>query len=459
MNVLLLNQFFAPDPAPTGQLLSDVARELAARGHSVTVVCARTAYAPASSSGAPEEDGRFLRVLRIPTARFEHGAAGRILSYASFYWGALWRALLAPRPDVVVTLTTPPLLCLLGGLVRALRGGHHYIWEMDVYPDIAVALGVLAPGSRLARTIGVLADRSRRRADAVIALGPCMRDRLAARGIPSEKIRIAENWADGALVHPTALPAYGPFTVLYSGNLGLAHEIDTIAQAMELLKDDGRFRFVFAGGGPRRAALEQFCASRGIANALFLPYQEQENLSSHLAACHAGLVTQTPGSLGAVVPSKIHALMAAARPVLFVGPPEATPARILQAWKCGWQIAPGDPAALVRLLDRLAGDRALAEGAAARARRAFLARYDRPAGVARILEILDPSPAALSVCGRLVTIQLSLPESSSHESSHNRHYGPGRFLPGRIPTCSRLRSPRPETPLLQPEHRPGGSPL
>lgn len=440
MNILLLNQFYAPDPAPTGQLLADVAGELARRGHAVTVICARSAYA-GTGDAEPAAPLPGLRVLRTPAARFRRGTAGRLLAYASFYWGALWRALAAPRPDVIVTLTTPPLLCLLGGLVRLLRGGRHYIWEMDVYPDIAVALGVLAPGSRITRAIGALADRSRRRAQAVIALGPCMRGLLAARGIPPGKIRVAENWADAACIRPTPLPQAPPLTVLYSGNLGLAHDTDTIAAAMERLNGDPRFRFVFAGGGPRRAALEEFCATRGIARAGFLPYQDERHLSAHLAACHLGLVTQTAGSLGAVVPSKLYALLAAARPAIFIGPREATPARVLAAWKCGWQIDPGDDAALSELLNLLAAEPALLARAAARAHRAFLARYNRPAGVARILDILN------------------LETSTSHESSHNRHHWPGRLLSGRIPARPRLRSSRPQTPLLQPEHRSRRSPL
>ncbi|HVX66137.1 MAG TPA: glycosyltransferase family 4 protein [Bryobacteraceae bacterium] len=424
MNVLLLNQFFAPDAAPTGQLLADVADEVARRGHSVTVICARSSY-----SGAQTADPRAalpgLRVLRTPATRFRRGTAGRLLAYASFYWGALWRALAAPRPDVIVTLTTPPLLCLLGGLVRAVRGGRHYIWEMDVYPDIAVALGVLAPGSRITRAIGALADRSRHRAQVVIALGGCMRDLLAARGIPPGKIRVAENWADGSRIHPAPLPEAPPLTVLYSGNLGLAHDTDTIAEAMERLKDDPRFRFVFAGGGPRRTALERFCAARDIAKAEFLPYQDEEHLSAHFARCQLGLVTQTAGSLGAVVPSKLYAFLAAARPVIFIGPREATPARVLAAWQCGWQIDPGDDAALIQLLNLFAAEPALLARAGGRARRAFLARYDRPAGVARILDIL------------------TLESSTSHESSHHRHHWPGRLLSGGISARPRLRDSRP----------------
>ncbi len=384
MHFLLLNQFFPPDPAPTGQLLCDVADALVSRGHAVTVICARATY----EEFAGRRESPLVCVLRTPAARFRRGTAARLLSYATFYCGALWRALTAPRADVIVSMTTPPLLGLIGVLVRALRGSRHYIWEMDVYPDIAVALGVLREKSWLTRAIAALARAARLRSDAVIVLGPSMHGRLATQGIPADKLRIAENWVDGALIHPEPPPPDGPLVVLYSGNLGMAHDIDTILDAMTVLNGDPRFRFVFAGAGARRAELERLSASRALHNVEFRPYQDQDRLSAHLAACHLGLVTQANATLGAVVPSKVHGLMAAARPFLFIGPAAATPARILETWQCGWQIEPGRPESVVRLLEALANDRAALAQAGAQARRVFLDRYDRPAGVARILEII-----------------------------------------------------------------------
>ncbi len=386
MRFLLLNQFFAPDPAPTGQLLADLARELAARGHSVSVVCSRTGYAAPRPAAAPPPDSSIL-ITYTPALPFGRSFPARLLSYLSFYLGALWHGLRLPRPDVVVTLTTPPLLATIGAILRRIRRARHYIWEMDLYPDIAVALGVLSPGSWLTRAIGGVADHCRRKADGVIVLGPCMRDRLLAH-CAGANIRVAGNWADGSQIRPAPLPSSGPLTVLYSGNLGLAHDTATIAAAMERLKDDARFHFMFAGGGPRRAALERFSRTTGIGNATFTGYADAARLSAHLAACHIGLVTQTPASLGAVVPSKIYALMAAGRPVLYIGPRRSTPASILETFRCGWQVDPGDSASVIQLLDTLAMRPDLVARAGARARAAFDAHYDRPAAVSRILDFL-----------------------------------------------------------------------
>lgn len=386
MHFLLLNQFFAPDPAPTGQLLADLARELVARGHSVSVVCSRTGYAAPRPAAAPPPDSSFC-VIYTPALPFGRSYPARLLSYLSFYLGALWHGLRLPHPDVVVTLTTPPLLSTVGAILRRIRRTRHYIWEMDLYPDIAVALGVLSPASWVTHAIGGVADHCRRQADGVIVLGPCMRDQLLSH-CAGANIRVAENWADGSQIRPAPLPSSGPLTVLYSGNLGLAHDTATIAAAMECLKDDSRFRFVFAGGGPRRPAIEQFSCAAGIGNATFTKYADAARLSAHLAACHIGLVTQTPASLGAVVPSKIYALMAAGRPILYIGPRHSTPAIILETFRCGWQVDPGDSGSVIQLLDTLVLHPGLVARTGAWARAAFDAHYDRPAAVSRILDFL-----------------------------------------------------------------------
>jgi colanic acid biosynthesis glycosyl transferase WcaI len=92
--------------------------------------------------------------------------------------------------------------------------------------------------------------------------------------------------------------------VHYSGTFGLAHEEHTIIEAMRHLRDDRRFRFVFAGGGARRERLEEFCRVEEIGTAEFQPYPRRSELGRTLAEGHVGLVTQMPRPMGAVVPSK-----------------------------------------------------------------------------------------------------------------------------------------------------------
>lgn len=155
------------------------------------------------------------------------------------------------------------------------------------------------------------------------------------------------------------------------------------------LAEDSRFSFTFAGGGPRRKSLEDACRELRVPNGSFESYRDASALSEHLGSCDIGLVTQNPATLGCVVPSKTYALMAAARPILFIGPRESTPALNIERFRCGWQIDPGDVNALVDLLNLLATEPELVREAGRRAYAAFREHYDLPQGVARIARILE----------------------------------------------------------------------
>lgn len=387
MRILLLNQFFWPDSAATSQLLTDVARHLVKQGHEVHVICADSGYAPEDSTDPP---GAVTH--RAKTSRFVRGILGRVTSYGSFFLGCAWRGVRIPRPDIVLTLTTPPLLSLVGTLIKAVRGSRHFIWEMDLYPDVAVDLSYFRSGGVLDRAVGLLADFSRKRSDGILVLGTCMRDRLIKRGIDESKVLIAENWADSAVISPVPWPREDePLRLLYSGNLGLAHDTDAITAAMLALKDDERFQFIFAGGGARRTQVEVFCAQHQISSALFKPYSAKSDLGVSLGSGHIGLITQRDECLGSVVPSKMYGLLAAGRPILFVGPKKSTIARNIERFQCGWQVEPGDGRSLLAVLRYLASHRSEIYHAGVLARQAFLQHFDLAHGVARISALLGAS--------------------------------------------------------------------
>jgi glycosyltransferase involved in cell wall biosynthesis len=390
VRILLANQFFWPDTAATSQLLTDVARALSDMNHEVHVVCGSSGYSEVDRSPEPN-----VTIRRPPTFPFSRSKAARLLSYFSFFSTALVTGLFARKYDIVVTLTTPPLLSLLGTALKRLRGTRHFIWEMDVYPEIAIDLGMWAPESVTARVVGAIADFSRGNSDGVIVLGPCMQQRLVNRGLDSSKIFVSENWADGQTIEPAPFQDGGPLRILYSGNFGLAHDLTTIADAIVALDNDPRFQFTFAGGGALRPQLQQICKSRQIETVAFRPYCSRADLGSSLGQGDIGLVTQRDACSGSVVPSKIYGIMAAGRPTLFIGPRSATPAKIVETYRCGWHVEVGDSRGLLHLLETLHANPRLIAEAGERARRAFLEYYDLPIGVRRMCALIGAtdSPA------------------------------------------------------------------
>ena len=283
MKVVLLNQFFWPDTVATSQILTEVARSLG-QDHEVTVICG-------GGSAKHVNLGETLRpcveLIRIRNAGFGHSLPARVASYLTYFAGVVWYGCLIRRPDCLVTLTTPPILSVLGTLFARARRARHLIWEMDVYPDIATDIGYFKKGSIVERLSGAILDWSRQRADAIIVLGDDMKVRLMARGIAEEKIHVAENWADSTEITPLSFPQ-GPLVIHYSGNLGLAHESATISAVIERLANQPYFRFIFAGGGPRRPELETYCRERSIKNVEFRSYCSNAKLSESLGEGHGG---------------------------------------------------------------------------------------------------------------------------------------------------------------------------
>jgi len=355
--VLAISQFYGSESAAVGKFLADAATAIVSAGNRFRVICTKDTYRGLSHSGAEvahsvtdkARNWRAIEVVRLANIQFSHTPTKRILSYATFYLGAVWKAISGPRPDVVLTLTAPPGMAWIGWMLQRMRGCRHVIWEMDLYPDIAVALGI-------ARAIHLksILDYPRRRADAVIALGECMRERLISHGVSDKRIHVIENWADQHKIYPRPFPPSSPLRIQYSGNFGLAHDLGTVQGAIEHLANDPTIAFEFIGGGPQRAQLEELCKTQQIKNITFRGYVRDEKLCASLGEAHIGLITQKAATVGAVVPSKTYAVMAAGRPILYIGPARATPARIIERFGCGWRIPCGDTDGLVKLLKYLA---------------------------------------------------------------------------------------------------------
>ncbi len=400
MRILFINQFFWPDSSATSQQLTDLVGALAARGTEVAVLCGEGGYAFAAGSTPPPAE-----VHRVRALPFVRGRLGRIFSYLSFYATAFAKALTVRRADLVVSMTTPPLISVLGAALKLLRGSRHFIWEQDLYPEIAVDLEYIRAGGLTHRITGFIADAVRRQADGIIVLGPCMRDRLIARGVAAGKIHIAEHWASSTAIEPMPRPGNpdhpADLVVLYSGNLGMAHDLDTIQGAISNLRHDSRIRFLFAGTGDKRKVLADFCQDEGIESVEFRPFVARDRLSEGLAAGDIGLVTQREASCGAVVPSKAYGILAAGRPLLFIGPAQATPALLIARHQCGWRVDCGDVRGATDLLQFLAAHPETVKAAGARAREALLRFYDLPQSVNRIADILGASTSASTVAPQM----------------------------------------------------------
>src|ERR1041384_8162902 len=246
MRFLLLNQTFYPDVMATGQHLAEAALSLVERGHEVTVLTSRRAYDHPETLFPKEEKWRGIRVIRVGSTGLGKTAKWRrATDFASFLLLCSWRLLFLPRPDVVLALTSPPLISFLGAWFAKLRNCRFVYWVMDFNPDEAIAAGWLKAGSLPANILERMSKFSLRQASRIIALDRFMCERITGKGILPDKIRVVRAWSQDAEVRfdapgreafRKAHGLEGKFVVMYSGNHSPCHPLDTLLGAAERLK-------------------------------------------------------------------------------------------------------------------------------------------------------------------------------------------------------------------------------
>jgi glycosyltransferase involved in cell wall biosynthesis len=330
LKILLLNQTFYPDVMATGQYLAEVAVALAEKGHAVTVVTGRRAYDHPEKIFPARETWRGVRIFRVFSTRFGKQAKWRrAADFASFIVNSCARLAFLPRHDVVMALTTPPLISFIGAWRAKLWRAKFCYWVMDMNPDEAVAAGWLRADSFMGKTLERMSRFSFRQADKIIALDRFMRDRIIAKGIAPGKIAMIPPWSQDNDVRFDAVgreqfrKTHGlqdKFVVMYSGNHSPVHPLDTLMQAAERLKDDQYIAFCFVGGGSEFKRVQRRAAEGKRANVLYLPYQPLNQLSASLSAADAHVVVMGDAMLGLVHPCKIYNILAVSAPVIYIGP-------------------------------------------------------------------------------------------------------------------------------------------
>ena len=330
MKYLFLNQTFHPDVVSTAQHLSELAVALVERGHQVTVIASRRAYDHPEQTFPARENWRGVTIERVATTALGKRAKWRrAVDFASFIVTCCWRLVFTPRPDVVVALTSPPLISFIGALYAKLRRARFVYWVMDMNPDEAIAAGWLREGSLAARGLHWLSRFSFQRADRIIALDRFMQARIAGKGIAAAKITVLPPWSHDAAVRfdPTGRERFralhglaDKFVIMYSGNHSPCHPLDTILDAAKLLATDPRYAFLFIGGGSEFARVKQLASEAGLANIMCLPYQPLSELGGSLSAADLHVVVMGDPFVGLIHPCKIYNILGVGAPVLCIGP-------------------------------------------------------------------------------------------------------------------------------------------
>jgi glycosyltransferase involved in cell wall biosynthesis len=386
MKFVFVNRYFAPDMSATSQLLYDLASHLAAYEHEVHVVSSSQLYDDPGARLQAHEMIAGVAVHRVATTRFgRDGLWGRAIDYLTFFAAATWKmSRLVRQGDVLIAKTDPPMISVVAALVANWRGAKLVNWVQDLFPEVAIALSTRRPPRWLERVLFAGRNWSLRAARTNVLVGQRMKERILACGIDPAQIQVIQNWAHRASPSPIPVSASklramlkleDKFVVGYSGNLGRAHDIETLLRAAIELRNDPEVTFLLIGGGVGMRELRHSATAHGLQNMVFLPYQPRSELPDSLSAADVHLVSLLPILEGLIVPSKFYGILAVGRPVVFIGAADGELARIISDGKCGATVAIGDHDALVARLLSLKSNATERLSIGVQAERVFRSRH------------------------------------------------------------------------------------
>lgn len=399
--VLYVSQYFVSGDQPGGVRHWQHCRALARAGHDVTVV---TSYVQHKERTIAEEyrgrrivrsteDG--LDVVRTySTPGYGRDLRSRLSNYGTFALWSLIAELRLPRPDVVVASSPSlPAAAAAAGVARARRS--RFLLEVrDLWPDSAVAMG-LVTNPRVIGAARRMEHYCYRRADRIVALTEGIQDGVVRSGVvPAGRVSLITNGVDLDVLPDPSAPADLPvasdaFVAMFVGAHGTYSSLETVLQAAGLLREEPGIQVVLVGGGDRKPALQEQAREVGLANVAFIDPVPKRQVPAYLGRADLCLLPYQDRELFAgALPNKVFDYLAAARPILASAPPgELT--QLVDRAGCGWSVPPEDPMAMANAIRRAAANRADARARGEMGREYALEHYDRRALAARFVSLVD----------------------------------------------------------------------
>jgi glycosyltransferase involved in cell wall biosynthesis len=395
MHILLIHQAFASLHEPGGTRHDEFARYLVAHGHTVTIIASPVSYltgAPnARASGGEALPG--LRVIRVSVYSAHHKSFfHRALAFISFMVSSFWAGLRIRDVDLVWG-TSPPIFQGITAWVLARLKRARFLFEVrDLWPDFAVAVGVLT--NPLLIRLALWTERFLySRADQVLVNSPAYVDHVRARG--AARVALIPNGADPRMFDPTADGAAfrtahsleDRFVAMYAGAHGLSNDLGVVLDAAAMLRDAPDVKVVFLGDGKEKPALQARAAALGLGNVAFLPPVPKQDMPDALAGADACIAILKPlEAYKTTYPNKVFDYMAAGRPIVLAI--DGVIREVVEAAGCGIFVPPGDSAALAAAVRVLAADPSRAREMGLAGRRYLEAHFGREALAGKLESLL-----------------------------------------------------------------------
>lgn len=363
--ILLVNQHTVP-------VFTDVVNAFAEAGHDTRL------FTGFIEAGRRPVDPRVKIVNSLAYNR--RSTITRFISWTLFSTHYFFHLLFSRKPSHIVVVTNPPTAPFVTALVAGLRNIPFHIVVFDLYPEVLQQTGFSSNSSWLFRRWQSNNRWTFGRAKSLITLSESMKHAVVSY-VDSSRVHIIPNWADREYIQPVERKSNlfasthkltDKFVVMYSGNMGLTHDLESLVDAAAELRDNKEIVFVLIGDGGKRKDLEKQGAALGLANVIFLPYQDAGTFPLAMASADVGIVTLGTGAEGISVPSKTYVNMAAGLAIIAISPANSELNRLVEHLSIGYVVLPAQPAKLAEHIRFLAANAAELSKLKSRSREASL---------------------------------------------------------------------------------------
>ena len=400
--MLVINQYYRPDVASSGQLLAELCEFLGSSGITVHVITGQPSYT-ADAQTAPKKEllnGVIVHRVSLGKSIGKNNIAIRFAGYCKFIWRA-WalsrKIARTTKPNVVLTLSNPPIVGLLGALLAKRRKIPFVYVLYDIHPDILIATKWMTL-PRIVITVWNYANSFIfKYATTIIVPSSTMKTTLVGhKALTEGKIKVIANWARPEIKNPsyetTIKTTLGipqeHMMVLYAGNIGIMQQLDPILDTALQLKNLP-IHFLFIGEGERKTELVQRANFEGLTHVHFLPYQPEQQFAQIVLESEACFVTLQLGLDAYSAPSRAYTFLSAGTAIIALMDKNTELAKLVTTEKCGWHVANSDQ--LCQLLRNLLDKPEEYNSKGERAKKLYLENYHESIIMDQYLKVIKES--------------------------------------------------------------------
>jgi len=289
----------------------------------------------------------------------------RALNFLSFSLSSVFAGiLLGGKCDIILAPSTPPLSNGISAWLISLFKHCPVVYNVqDLYPDMAIKMNIVRNPYMLA-FLKLVEKLVYRLSSKVLTISAGMKAVITPKRVPLDKVEVIENFIDTDFIQPGERDNpfsrnYGltrGFVVMYAGNIGIPHGVEVLIQAAEILKSDPEIIFCLVGRGEYLGRIKELARDMGLQNTVFIEPQPQGMVPLIWATASVGVITYRKGLADFSVPSKLLAMMSAARPVIASADEGSDTVRLIRRAKCGLWVEPESPQALADAILKLKAD-------------------------------------------------------------------------------------------------------